>query len=97
MILQARKLNALTYCVIIQLSGCAEIHVCCTHKGTKTKYWKKKKNNSYFLQVLDPYQDQDEESAVVVMEESDKKFKSAQDTVIDGPLPVPNTFQTFAT
>nr|XP_047923861.1 myb-binding protein 1A isoform X1 [Anser cygnoides]XP_047923862.1 myb-binding protein 1A isoform X2 [Anser cygnoides] len=32
------------------------------------------------LDVLDPYQDQDEESAVVVMEESDKKFKSAQDT-----------------
>lgn len=53
-----------------------------------------KKNNSYFLQVLDPYQDQDEESAVVVMEESDKK--SAQDMVIVGPLPLPKTFQTFA-
>ncbi|XP_062488336.1 myb-binding protein 1A [Pezoporus occidentalis] len=32
------------------------------------------------LDVLDPFQEQNEESAVVVMEESDKKIKSAQDT-----------------
>uniref|UniRef100_A0A8C3CUT2 MYB binding protein 1a n=1 Tax=Cairina moschata TaxID=8855 RepID=A0A8C3CUT2_CAIMO len=37
-----------------------------------------KKGLQLILDVLDPYQDQDEESAVVVMEESDKK--SAQDT-----------------
>ncbi|XP_027301758.3 myb-binding protein 1A [Anas platyrhynchos] len=36
-----------------------------------------KKGLQLILDVLDPYQDQDEESAVVVMEESDKK--SAQD------------------
>ncbi|XP_037230991.1 myb-binding protein 1A [Falco rusticolus] len=36
------------------------------------------------LDVLDPYQEQNEESAVVVMEESDKKMKSAQDMDEDG-------------
>ncbi|KAM6118597.1 myb-binding protein 1A [Phoenicopterus ruber ruber] len=36
------------------------------------------------LDVLDPYQEQNEESAVVVMEESDKKMKSAQDMDEEG-------------
>ncbi|XP_032849620.2 myb-binding protein 1A [Tyto alba] len=36
------------------------------------------------LDVLDPYQEQNEESAVVVMEESDKKIKSAQDMDEEG-------------
>ncbi|NXW62873.1 MBB1A protein, partial [Eurystomus gularis] len=36
------------------------------------------------LEVLDPYQEENEESAVVVMEESDKKIKSAQDTDEEG-------------
>ncbi|NXK79484.1 MBB1A protein, partial [Amazona guildingii] len=39
-----------------------------------------KRGLQLILDVLDPYQEQNEESAVVVMEESDKKIKSAQDT-----------------
>ncbi|XP_033924916.1 myb-binding protein 1A [Melopsittacus undulatus] len=39
-----------------------------------------KRGLQLILDVLDPYQEQNEESAVVVMEESDKKVKSAQDT-----------------
>ncbi|XP_061211463.1 myb-binding protein 1A [Neopsephotus bourkii] len=39
-----------------------------------------KRGLQLILDVLDPYQEQSEESAVVVMEESDKKIKSAQDT-----------------
>ncbi|OXB78880.1 UNVERIFIED_CONTAM: hypothetical protein H355_011285 [Colinus virginianus] len=38
-----------------------------------------KKGLQLILDVLDPYQDQDEESAVVVVEEAEKKIKSAQD------------------
>lgn len=55
----------------------------------------KKTQVPLFLQVLDPYQEQNEESAVVVMEESEKKIKSAQDTVVDVPLPVTKALQTF--
>lgn len=62
-------------------------------KCIKTKHWKN--TSPSFLQVLDPYQEQNEESAVVVMEESEKKIKSAQDTVVVVPLPVTNTLQTF--
>ncbi|NWS38321.1 MBB1A protein, partial [Probosciger aterrimus] len=39
-----------------------------------------KRGLQLILDVLDPYQEQNEESAVVVMEESDKKIESAQDT-----------------
>ncbi|KAM8991491.1 myb-binding protein 1A [Ara ararauna] len=39
-----------------------------------------KRGLQLILDVLDPYQEQNEESAVVVMEESDKKIKSEQDT-----------------
>ncbi|NXO49234.1 MBB1A protein, partial [Aramus guarauna] len=39
-----------------------------------------KRGLQLILDVLDPYQEQNEESAVVVMEESDKKIKSAQHT-----------------
>ncbi|XP_065550512.1 myb-binding protein 1A [Lathamus discolor] len=38
-----------------------------------------KRGLQLILDVLDPYQEQNEESAVVVMEESDKKIRSAQD------------------
>ncbi|XP_010189976.1 PREDICTED: myb-binding protein 1A, partial [Mesitornis unicolor] len=38
-----------------------------------------KKSLQLILDVLDPYQEQNEESAVVVMEEKDRKIKSAQD------------------
>ncbi|XP_008947458.1 PREDICTED: myb-binding protein 1A, partial [Merops nubicus] len=38
-----------------------------------------KRGLQLILDVLDPYQEQDEESAVVVMEEADRKIKSAQD------------------
>lgn len=62
-------------------------------KCIQTKH--RKNASPSFLQVLDPYQEQNEESAVVVMEESDKKIKSAQHTVIDVPLPVANSLQTF--
>lgn len=51
-----------------------------------------KKTHLSFLQVLDPYQEQNEEGAVVVLEESGKKIKSAQDMVTDVLLPVRNTF-----
>ncbi|KAM9370658.1 myb-binding protein 1A [Phaethornis superciliosus] len=43
-----------------------------------------KRGLQLILDVLDPYQEQNEESAVVVMEESDKKTKSAQDTDEEG-------------
>ncbi|XP_010022332.1 PREDICTED: myb-binding protein 1A-like protein, partial [Nestor notabilis] len=43
-----------------------------------------KRGLQLILDVLDPYQEQNEESAVVVMEESDKKIKSAQDTDEEG-------------
>ncbi|NXN10081.1 MBB1A protein, partial [Indicator maculatus] len=43
-----------------------------------------KKGLQLILDVLDPYQEQDEESAVVVMEESKKKMKSAQDMDKEG-------------
>lgn len=69
----------------------AEIRVFCACKALK-----RRKNSPSFLQVLDPYQDQDEESAVVVVEESEKKIKSEQDMVIDVALLVPNNFQTFS-
>ncbi|NWH61177.1 MBB1A protein, partial [Geococcyx californianus] len=39
-----------------------------------------KRGLQLILDVLDPYQEENEESAVVVMEESGKKIKSAQDT-----------------
>uniref|UniRef100_A0A8B9QJM8 MYB binding protein 1a n=1 Tax=Apteryx owenii TaxID=8824 RepID=A0A8B9QJM8_APTOW len=42
-----------------------------------------KRGLQLILDVLDPYQDQDEESAVVVMEESDKKIKSAPEDTDD--------------
>lgn len=51
----------------------------------------KKTQVSLFLQVLDPYQEQNEEGAVVVLEESGKKIKSAQDMVTEVLLPVRNT------
>ncbi|NWX19990.1 MBB1A protein, partial [Aegotheles bennettii] len=43
-----------------------------------------KRGLQLILDVLDPYQEQDEESAVVVMEESEKKIKSAQDMDEEG-------------
>ncbi|KAM9613734.1 myb-binding protein 1A isoform 2-T3 [Morphnus guianensis] len=43
-----------------------------------------KRGLQLILDVLDPYQEQNEESAVVVMEESEKKIKSAQDTDEEG-------------
>ncbi|KAK4812421.1 hypothetical protein QYF61_019655, partial [Mycteria americana] len=43
-----------------------------------------KRGLQLILDVLDPYEEQNEESAVVVMEESDKKIKSAQDTDEEG-------------
>ncbi|XP_009708664.1 PREDICTED: myb-binding protein 1A, partial [Cariama cristata] len=43
-----------------------------------------KRGLQLILDVLDPYQEQNEESAVVVMEESNKKIKSAQDTDEEG-------------
>ncbi|NWI24858.1 MBB1A protein, partial [Sula dactylatra] len=43
-----------------------------------------KRGLQLILDVLDPYQEQNEESAVVVMEESDKKIKSAQDADVEG-------------
>ncbi|XP_030318389.1 myb-binding protein 1A [Calypte anna] len=43
-----------------------------------------KRGLQLILDVLDPYQEQNEESAVVVMEESDKKTISAQDTDEEG-------------
>ncbi|KFP86257.1 Myb-binding protein 1A-like, partial [Apaloderma vittatum] len=43
-----------------------------------------KRGLQLILDVLDPYQEQNDESAVVVMEESDKKVKSAQDTDEEG-------------
>ncbi|XP_074969240.1 myb-binding protein 1A [Phalacrocorax aristotelis] len=43
-----------------------------------------KRGLQLILDVLDPYQEQNEESAVVVMEESDKKIKSAQDADEEG-------------
>ncbi|NXE78433.1 MBB1A protein, partial [Cochlearius cochlearius] len=43
-----------------------------------------KRGLQLILDVLDPYQEQNEESAVVVMEESDKKIKSAQDMDEEG-------------
>ncbi|KFV97388.1 Myb-binding protein 1A-like, partial [Eurypyga helias] len=43
-----------------------------------------KRGLQLILDVLDPYQEQNEESAVVVMEESQKKMKSAQDTDEEG-------------
>ncbi|NXA27210.1 MBB1A protein, partial [Ibidorhyncha struthersii] len=43
-----------------------------------------KRGLQLILDVLDPYQEQSEESAVVVMEESKKKIKSAQDTDEEG-------------
>ncbi|XP_068766551.1 myb-binding protein 1A [Struthio camelus] len=42
-----------------------------------------KRGLQLILDVLDPYQDQDEESAVVVMEESDRKMKSAPEDMDD--------------
>ncbi|XP_062448824.1 myb-binding protein 1A [Rhea pennata] len=42
-----------------------------------------KRGLQLILDVLDPYQDQDEESAVVVMEESVKKIKSASEDTDD--------------
>ncbi|XP_009274727.1 PREDICTED: myb-binding protein 1A [Aptenodytes forsteri] len=43
-----------------------------------------KRGLQLILDVVDPYQEQNEESAVVVMEESDKKIKSAQDMDEEG-------------
>nr|XP_009935501.1 PREDICTED: myb-binding protein 1A [Opisthocomus hoazin] len=43
-----------------------------------------KRGLQLILDVLDPYQEQNEESAVVVMEESDKKVKSAQNMDEEG-------------
>ncbi|NXP43989.1 MBB1A protein, partial [Heliornis fulica] len=43
-----------------------------------------KRGLQLILDVLDPYQEQNEESAVVVMEESNKKIKSAQHTDNEG-------------
>ncbi|XP_074701254.1 myb-binding protein 1A [Strix aluco] len=43
-----------------------------------------KRGLQLILDVLDPYQEQNEESAVVVMEESDKRIKSARDTDEEG-------------
>ncbi|KFP21103.1 Myb-binding protein 1A-like, partial [Egretta garzetta] len=43
-----------------------------------------KRGLQLILDVLDPYQEQNEESAVVVMEESGKKMKSAQDMDEEG-------------
>ncbi|XP_053941170.1 myb-binding protein 1A [Cuculus canorus] len=43
-----------------------------------------KRGLQLILDVLDPYKEQNEESAVVVMEESGKKIKSAQDTDEEG-------------
>ncbi|KAM6048418.1 myb-binding protein 1A [Theristicus caerulescens] len=43
-----------------------------------------KRGLQLILDVLDPYQEQNEESAVVVMEESDEKIKSAQDMDAEG-------------
>ncbi|NXX11367.1 MBB1A protein, partial [Podargus strigoides] len=43
-----------------------------------------KRGLQLILDVLDPYQEQNEESAVVVVEESDKKMKSAQDMDEEG-------------
>ncbi|NXJ62445.1 MBB1A protein, partial [Rostratula benghalensis] len=43
-----------------------------------------KRGLQLILDVLDPYQEQNEESAVVVMEESNKKIKSAQDVDEEG-------------
>ncbi|NXW44415.1 MBB1A protein, partial [Nyctiprogne leucopyga] len=43
-----------------------------------------KRGLQLILDVLDPYQEQNEESAVVVMEESNKKIRSAQDMDEEG-------------
>ncbi|PKU34797.1 hypothetical protein llap_14898 [Limosa lapponica baueri] len=58
----------------------------CTERAFSKEPKKKKAErlNIEVLKVLDPYQEQNEESAVVVMEESNKKIKSTQDVDEEG-------------
>lgn len=91
MVLKVTKLHVLTmsaFSCLCELKFIFFVH------AKALKALKKRKNSPSFLQVLDPYQDQDEESAVVVVEESEKEKKSAQDTVIDVALLVPHNVQT---